>query len=604
MGVLFGCSSLSDKALAISGEALAKASFIGHDSSGLAFVEGGELKLYKDAMPITALLKELDMNAHKARTCIGHTRWATHGAPTRANAHPHTDCTGRIAVVHNGIIENFTELKTELETKGHKFKSKTDTEVLAHLVEEGLSSGLRPEEAVASAIKAAEGSIAAAFLYVGEPELLICACKNSSLLISWGPDGLACSSELSCFYGISDSYTTLSDGEIAILRPRGATFFDIELKPLEKAFRPFEFGLEEAKKNGEAHMLLREIWEQARFLADSLRLQRPFLDQMASMLGSSEEVFLVGSGSSYNACLAASYLFSSLAYKAAHAVRLEDFIEHYGDALGVAVTVLLVDEQGDGPVLRRLMRVAREKGATVMGITNRLGSYITRMARIYVCQHSGPPLGVRSMRTFTAQVLVLAQLALKIAELRGKIGHVEMEEHREALSAIPSLVEKTIRLALPAAKEVAKKYADRRFFFVLGRGIGYPTALEGVNLLMEVAGVAGLSYPAGESKHGPISLVEEGFPVVFVCQRDETHDAVMSNMKEMEARGASIITVAEEGDEAVRDVAHDVLPVPDEVQPFLTPVIYAIPLQLFAYFSALSRGVDPDERARRPSGPR
>ena len=599
--MLFGCASLSDDALAISGEALAKASFVGHDSSGLAFIEGGELKLYKDAVSIEDLLKGIDIAAHRAKACIGHTRWATHGAPTKANAHPHTDCTGLIAVVHNGIIENFAELRAELEAKGHKFKSKTDTEVLAHLVEEGLSSGHGLREAIASALKNVEGSVAAAFLCSREPDVVVCACKNSSLFVARGPKGSACSSELACLYGIADAYTTLSNGELALLRPDGALFFNTEdLKPLKKPFEPFDIGLEEARKDGKPHMLLREIWEQGRFLADVLRLQRPFLNQMASLLGASEEVFLVGSGPSYNACLAASYLFSSLAYKAAHAVRLEDFIEHYGDALGVAVTVLLADEEGDGPVLRRLVGLARDKGATVMGITNRLGSYLTHMARIYVCQHSGPPLGVRSMRTFTAQALVLAQLAIKMAELRGKIGHLEMEEYQEALSAIPSLVEKALKLALPIAEEVAMKYADRRFFFVLGRGIGYPTAREGVHLLMEIAGVAGLSYPAGESKHGPISLVEEGFPVIFVCQRDETHDAVMSNMKEMEARGANIITVAEEGDEAVREVSHDILPVPDDIPPFLTPIIYAIPLQLFAYFSALSRGIDPDERARGP----
>ena len=599
MGVLFGCTSRSGKASVISIEALAKASFIGHDSSGIAFVEHGKLDIRKDALPLESLLKTIDIATHETAACIGHMRWATHGAPTRANAHPHTDCEDRIAVVHNGIIENFAGLRTELIAKGHKFKSKTDTEVLPHLVEDGIRSGRELKEAIAHTLRIVEGSIAAAFICSEEPGALFCVCKNSSLFVGRGPDGFTCSSELSCLYGIADAYTTLSNGELALLRADGALFFDImSLRPLEKRFKPFEFGLEEAKRNGEAHMLLREIWEQARFLSDVLRLQRPFLDQMASLLRASEEIFLVGSGSSYNACLAASYLFSSLAYQAAHAVKLEDFVEHYGRALGVAVAVLLADEEGDGPALRDLMKLAKDKGATVLGITNRLGSYLTRMARIYVCQHSGPPLGVRSMRTFTAQVLVLAQLALKIAELRGKIGHVEMEEYRDALLAIPSLVEKTIRLALPVAKEVAAKYADRRFFFVLGRGVGYPTALEGVQLLMEIANVAGLSYPAGESKHGPISLVEEGFPVVFVCQRDETHDAVISNMKEMEARGANIITVAEESDETVRDISHDVLPVPDEIPPFLTPVIYIIPLQLFAYFSALSRGLDPDEKAK------
>jgi len=501
-------------------------------------------------------------------------------------------------VAHNGIIENFAPLRAELESTGHKFSSKTDSEVLAHLVEE-LRAGLNLPEAIAKALEGVEGSVAAVFICADEPERVFCACKNSELLLALGPRGSFCSSELSCLHGLASHYTVLSSGELAILRPDGAQVLKLDgLQPVEKELRPFELGLDEARRGGFSHMVLREIWEQPRSLANTLRLQEPYVSQMVGLLGAAEELFLVGTGPSYNACLAASYLFSSIAYKAAHAARLNEFIEHYGDALGVTVTVLIVDELGDGPELRRLVELARARGATVLGITNQLGSFLTRMARLYICQHSGPPLGVRPLRTFTAQALVLAQLAIRMADLRGKIGHVEMEECQEALAATPALVRKAIEMARPVAEEVARKYADRRFFFVLGRGVGYPTALEGVSLLMELAGVAGLSYPAGESKHGPISLVEEGFPVIFICQPDETHEAIIGNMKEMEARGAHIIAVAEEDDEDVRAIAHDVLPVPKEVPSFLVPVVYSVPLQLFAFFSALARGVDPDARSR------
>ncbi len=599
MAVIFGCVLEEERAPELAAGALLKASFVGHDSSGLAAVTPDGLKVLKDAKKAPEFLEGLDLSGTRAKACIGHLRWATHGAPYTANTHPLTDCRGRLAVVHNGIVENFSALREELSSSGHRFSSKTDSEVLAHLVEEGLSKGLAFPEAVREALAKAEGSIASAFLCSEELDTVICACKNSRLFLAKGPEGAFCSSELCCLHGLSGRYVELGPGELAILRPDGFSIMDLgTLKPVEKEARPLPSGLEEARKIGHEHMVLREIWEQVWKLADTLRLQRPYLDQMAAMLASSEEVFLVGEGSSYNACLAASYMFSMIAYRAAHAVRLGDFLEHYGEALSTGTTVLIVDEKGDGPELRRVVRAARGRGASVLGITNVLGSFLTKMARVYLCQHSGPPLGMRPLRTFTAQSLVLAQLALRMAELRGKIGHVELEECLEALSSVPSLVKKALEANSARAREVARKYADRGFFFVLGRGIGYPTAMEGVQELAEVAGVAGLSYPAGESKHGPISLVEEGFPVIFICQKDETHDDIIGNIMEMKARGAKIISVAEEGDSEVEELSDDVLPVPEEVMPILTPVVFSAPLQLFAYYSALARGIDPDARMK------
>ena len=603
MAVLFGCVLREEEAPEVAIAALKRASFVGHDSSGLAVIRDGELVVEKDAVDIDELAGRLDLGEFRSRICIGHLRWATHGAPYRGNAHPHMGCEGKVALVHNGIIANAMELRRNLEGRGHKMTSKTDSELLAHLVEERLAAGSGLVEAVSGAVWEAEGSLALALLYVGEPDLLMCACRGSRLFVGLGPKGAFCSSELACLHGLVERHTCLEDGELAILRPGEVEVRspDDPKEKVEKPFAPFEFDLEAAKKLGEDHMVLREIREQALRLADTLRPQEFYLEQMALLLARSEEIFLVGRGSAYNACLAASYLFSSIAYQAAHPVRLSDFAEHYGDALSVQTTVLIVDSLGERGDLEVLVELARSRGLTVLSITNRLGTVLTRMSRIYLCQHSGPPLGVVSMRDFTAQVLVLTQLALKMGELRGKIGHVELEEYREALEEVPELVEKTIELSMPAAKEVAKEQSSKPFFFVLGRGIGYPTALEGVQKLMEVAGVAGLSYPAGESKHGPISLVEEGFPVIFVCQKDETHETIMGNIMEMRARGAHVISVAEEDDEEVGELSHDLLPVPSEVPAFLTPVIYVVPLQLLAYYMALARGVDPDERPARPA---
>ncbi len=600
MCVLFGCSLKSENAPEIVGNALLNASFVEHDSSGLAAVLEGQLAIEKDVKPVEELLASLNLGELKAKACIGHLRWATHGAPRRDNAHPLLDCRGRLAIVHNGVVENFASIREELASSGHSFVSKTDSEVLAHLIGEKLASGLGLVKAVARALEEAEGSIAMALVSLDEPEAVVCACKSSRLFLGLGSAGSFCSSELACLHGLVDRYAELGDGELAILRPDGVEVTKLKgLEPMTKEFKPLGLSLEAARRLGHEHMVLREIWEQVHGLSNTLRLQRHYLNQMASLLANSDEIFMVGEGSSYNACLAASYLFSSIAYQAAHAARLAEFARHYGETLGVATTVLLVDSKGDGPELRQVVELARRKGATVLGITNKLGSFLTRMARVYVCQHSGPPLGVISMRDFTAQVLVLAQLAIRIAEFRGKVGHVELEEYNEALASVPSLIEKTIRLSAPAAREAARKYVGRRFFFVLGRGIGYPTALEGVQKLMEIASVASLSYPAGESKHGPISLVEEGFPVIFICQRDETHETIIGNIMEMRARGARVIAVAEEDDEEVRELSHDLLPVPPETPAFLTPIVYAVPLQLMAYYSALARGINPDIKASR-----
>jgi len=603
LSVLFGCALGDHHAPELVGSSLLKASFVGHDSTGIGAVVEEGLAIRKEAVRVGDFLASADLSGLRARACVGHLRWATHGVPHVANAHPLTDCGSEVAVVHNGIIENAAALRGELMSRGHEMASKTDSEVLAHLVEEGLSSGLDLLKAVSRALALVEGSVASAFIYASEPEVVVCACSNSRLYVAHGPRGSFCSSELCCLHGLADSYVEVGGGELAILRPGG---FEVlradDLSPLEKEGRPMPAGLEEARREGHEHMVLREIWEQVRKLPDSLRLQGTYLDLMASMLADSEELFLVGSGSSYNACLAASYLFSSVAYRAAHAIRLEDFIEHYGDTLSTTTTILVVDDVGGGRAVEEVIGLARRRGATVLGITNTLGSFLTRMARVYLCQHSGPPLGVVSMRSFTAQVLVLAQLAVRIAELRGKIGHVELEEAHEALSSAPSLIGRALELSAGPAKRVAKEQAGKPFFFVLGRGIGYPTALEGVQKLAEVAGIAGLSYPAGESKHGPISLVEEGFPVIFVCQKDETHDDIIGNIMEMKARGAHVVCVAEEGDEEVGELADDLLPVPDETPQILTPVIYVAPLQLLAYYGALARGIDPDVKtALRPS---
>ena len=595
---IFGCILKEGAAAPIIHQALKRLEYRGYDSVGEATIHDGKLYIKKDSGKIDEVHKIHNLDDLPGCIGIGHTRWATHGAPLMINAHPHIDCSGQIAVVHNGIIENFAELKLELEGKGHVFQSRTDTEVIAHLIEEAFRTNpsLKLVEAVLEAVRRLEGSYAIAVISPKEPDKIVCARHESPLVIGIGENALYCASDIPAFLPLTNKAVIIEDGELVTLSFEGLEIRKIaDFSPVLREPKLIDWTPEMAVKQGYPHFMLKEIHEQPACLRNTLRLQEHYLDLMATFLDRAKEVFLVACGTSYHACLAASYMFSKLAFLATYPVIASEFIEQHGKSVNIDSTILAVSQSGETADTLAAVNAARQRAATILGLTNVIGSTLTRVSRVYISQQSGPEIGVAATKTFTSQLSVLAQLALRLAKKRGKISQDEMDFIEAKLKKLPGIVETVIATQEEKVKGIAKKYKDAKVFFFLGRGISTATAYEGRLKLMEIAYIPAIAFPAGESKHGPISLIEEGLPVVFICPKDDTHKTIIGNIMEMKARGASIIAVIEEGDEEVKGLADDYVEVPKGIPDVLSPIPFVVPLQLLAYYMAVERGYDPDK---------
>ncbi len=594
---IFGCILKDGKAAPIIHAALKRLEYRGYDSVGEATIDNGRFFIKKDQGKIDEVHRTHNLDDLPGRIGIGHTRWATHGAPLQVNAHPHVDCTGSIAVIHNGIIENFAELKQELESRGHIFKSKTDTEVIAHLIERALETNpsLNLTDAVLETVKRLDGSFAIAVLSTKEPDKIVCARHESPLVVGVNDNAIYFASDIPAFLPLANKAVIVDDGEAVTLSLKGYEIRKIaDSSTVVREPKLIEWAPEMAVKQGYAHFMLKEIHEQPACLRNTLRLQEHYLDLMATFLDRAREVYLVACGTSYHTCLASSYMFSKLAFLATYPVIASEFIEQHGKSVNIDSTLLAVSQSGETADTLAAVNCARQRAATVLGLTNVIGSTLTRVSRVYIGQQSGPEIGVAATKTFTSQLSVMAQTALRLAKKRGKVSQDEMDYLAERLDKMPETVDVIIRTQEEKVKEIAKKYKDAKVFFFLGRGISTATAYEGRLKLMEIAYVPAIAFPAGESKHGPISLVEPGFPVVFICPRDDTHKTLIGNIMEMKARGASIIAVIEEGDEEIKSLADDFVEVPKGIPDVLSPISFVIPLQLFAYYMALERGHDPD----------
>ncbi len=592
---IFGCISKDGNVAKIIHEALKRLEYRGYDSVGEATVFENRIYVKKSEGKIDDVHRLLNLDDLLGSVGIGHTRWATHGAPRKDNAHPHLDCDGKIAVVHNGIIENFAELKAELEELGHIFKSKTDTEVIPHLIEENLKRGLPLMEAIREALKRLEGSYALAIITTIEPDKIVCAKKESPLILGVGRESMFFASDMPAFLPLTNRAVVLNDYEVAVLQYDGYEIRELEdWKPVSREPKTITWTPEMAEKQGYPHFMLKEIHEQPLSLKNALRLQDLYLDLTATFLDRAKNVFLVACGTSYHACLAASYMFSKLAYLPANPVIASEFIEQVGMAVNIDSTILAVSQSGETADTLGAVEYARNRAATVLGLTNVVGSTLTRVSRVYIVQQSGPEIGVAATKTFTSQLLVLAQLALRVAKLRGKISGQEIKKIEKELESIPHIVEQTIRNNEEKIKRIAKKYRGSKFFLFLGRGISTATALEGRLKLMEISYVPAVAFPAGESKHGPISLVEPNVPVIFICPRDKTRKTIIGNIMEMKARGASIISVIEEGDEEIKRLSDDYFEIAGSVSEIFSPITFIVPLQLFAYYMAVEKGYNPD----------
>jgi len=594
---IFGCILKDGNAAPVIHAALKRLEYRGYDSVGEATLHESSLHIKKDQGKIDEVHKIHNLDDLPGNIGIGHTRWATHGAPLQVNAHPHLDCDGQIAIVHNGIIENFSELKQELENLGHVFKSKTDTEVIVHLIEHVWKTkpSLSLADAVLEAVKRLEGSYAIAVISPKEPNKIVCARYESPLVVGVNENAVYCASDIPAFLPLTNKAVIINDGELVILSPQGYEIRKIADSSLvTREPKILDWTPEMAVKQGYPHFMLKEIHEQPATLRNTLRLQEHYLDLMTTFLDRAHEVFLVACGTSYHACLAASYMFSKLAFLATYPIIASEFMEQHGKSVNIDSTILAVSQSGETADTLAAVNCARQRAATILGLTNVIGSTLTRISRVYIGQQSGPEIGVAATKTFTSQLSVLSQLALRLAKKRGKISQDEMDFLAEKMENLPDVVDEIIQTQEEKVKQIAKKYKDAKTFFFLGRGISTATAYEGRLKLMEIAYVPAIAFPAGESKHGPISLIEPGFPVVFICPKDDTHKTLIGNIMEMKARGASIIAIMEEGDEEIKKLADDYVEIPKGVPEVLSPIPYIIPLQLLAYYMAIERGHNPD----------
>ncbi len=595
---IFGCILKNGNAAPVIHTSLKCLEYRGYDSVGIATLNNGQVNIKKDQGKIDDVHRILNLDDLPGNVGIGHTRWATHGAPLKVNAHPHTDCSGQIVVVHNGIVENYAELKSSLENMGHAFLSKTDTEVIPHLIEETLKKNpsLTLTEAVLDAVKKLEGSYALAVVSAREPDKIICARNESPLVIGVGEDALYCASDLTAFLPMTNKAVMINDGELVVLSPAG-----YEIKRIQDGAvvtrepKIIDWTPEMAVKQGYPHFMLKEIHEQPATLRNTLRMQESYLDLLSTFLDRATEVFMVACGTSYHACLAASYMFSKLAFLPTYPVYASEFVEQHGKSVNIDSTILAVSQSGETADTLGAVTCSQQRAATILGLTNAIGSTLTRVSRVYIGQQSGPEIGVAATKTFTSQLSVLAQLAFRLANKRGKVSQDEMDYLAERMEQLPQTVEAIILTQEEKVKQLAKKYRDAKIFFFLGRGINTATAFEGRLKLMEIAYVPAIAFPAGESKHGPISLIEPGFPVVFICPKDGVgHKTLVGNIMEMKARGASIISIVEEDDEEIKNLSDDYVEVPKGIPEVLSPIPFVIPLQLFAYYMALEKGVNPD----------
>jgi glutamine---fructose-6-phosphate transaminase (isomerizing) len=571
----------------------------GYDSAGVAVVGGEDegLVTRKLAGRVAGLRELLSLKPAKGVCGIGHTRWATHGAPNTLNAHPHFDCRGRIALVHNGIIENADPLRRSLERAGHQFRTETDTEVLVHLIES--APGTTLEDRVASALQDVEGTYGIAVISSDDPSKIVAARRGSPVLIGVGEKEYLVASDAGAVREHTRSVVYLDDGDVAVVTPDGYRVLDVEAHELVRPVNEIEGDWDTLGLGDFPHYMLKEIYEQPQTVRQTLRGRLVPADGTARLdgLGLTPEdcrglrrIVIVACGTSWHAGLVGRFLIEELAGIPVQVEYASEFRYRHQLPMVGALTIA-ISQSGETADTLEALRAARTAGSRVVGLVNVVGSTIAREAHGGVYLHAGPEIGVASTKAFTSQITALALLGLYL----GRHRNLSRDEGRRVvqhLAALPELVERTLEIDREA-KALAQCYAEERNALYLGRGINYPVALEGALKLKEISYVHAEGYPAAEMKHGPIALIDADMPVVFVAPKDHVYQKVVSNMQEVKARGGRIIAVTSEGNGDLQQLVDDQIRVPP-VTPLLTPVITAIPLQLFAYHMAVVRGCDVD----------
>ncbi len=546
---------------------------------------------------------------------IGHTRWATHGRPTEENAHPHRDCTGSIVVVHNGIVENYLELKHELIGLGHKFVTETDTEIIAHLIEqiyknaETIGEKIPLELAVRRAVKRLTGAFALGVLSAREPNKIVAARCGPPVVIGVGEGEAFVASDVPGILHHTRNIYFLADGDLAILTPSSVTLTDFEGNPVERQLTRIQWDPIQAEKGGYKHFMLKEIWEQPQAIRDTT-LGRVSLDSGTVFLGemelADEELANAGSiniaacGTSWHAALAGKYMIERLARLPVDVDYASEY--RYRDPIaGPGALGLLITQSGETADTLAAQREMKALGSKTVAICNVVGAMVAREAHGAVYTHAGPEIGVASTKAFTSQLTALFLLALKLGQLRGKLDTNQSIALIEELSRVPLKIEETLKSRSAQCEQLAKEFSTARDFLYLGRGIHFPIALEGALKLKEISYIHAEGYPAGEMKHGPNALIDENLPVVVLATRDESdpasklrYEKTLSNIQEVTARSGRVIAVATEGDALIGNLVEHVIHIPAAPE-LLAPVIEVVPLQLLAYYIAVRRGCDVDQ---------
>ncbi|MGE5111394.1 MAG: glutamine--fructose-6-phosphate transaminase (isomerizing) [Acidobacteriaceae bacterium] len=590
-------------------EGLRKLEYRGYDSAGIAVAgNGAGLQVRRAEGKLRNLEEAIRLKPLDGTYGIGHTRWATHGRPTEENAHPHRDCTGKIVVVHNGIVENYMQLKKKLRDLGHTFTTETDTEVIAHLIEEHTKSKLPLEEAVRKTVQQLSGVFALAIISVDEPNKIVAARNGPPSVIGIGKDEYFVASDIPAILSHTRDLFFLADGDLAVITPGGVQLTDFDGKPLKRDVQHITWDPIMAEKGGFKHFMLKEVYEQPRAVRDtwlgrvSQDSGKIFLDQMDI----SDEEFknfkaiqIAACGTSWHAALAGKFMIERLARIPVDVDYASEF--RYRDPItGPEELTVLITQSGETADTIAAQREAKAKGSKTLAICNVVGAMIAREAAGTIYTHAGPEIGVASTKAFTAQLTALFLLALHLAEVRGALDLERAQGLIKELTRIPGKLESLLTHE-EVLEELAKTYQKAQDFLFLGRGIHYPIALEGALKLKEISYIHAEGYPAGEMKHGPNALIDESLPVVIIATKDDNdpnsvlrYEKTISNLKEVKARSGKVIAIATEGDEEIKEAADHVVYIPHAPE-LLAPILEIVPMQLLAYHIAVRRGCDVDQ---------
>ncbi len=580
---------------------LKRLEYRGYDSTGVALA-GPSLRVYKKKGKVASLEESIVRKELGGSTGIGHTRWATHGEPSDRNAHPHLSASGQLAMIHNGIIENYSQLKQELLSKGYQFKSDTDTEVLLNFIEEiKHNNACSLEEAIRIALKRVTGAYVILLIDQDMPDTIIAARKGSPLVIGVGQGEHFLGSDASPMLEYTKEVVYVNDYELAIVKPQELVLKNLGNERLTPYVQKLDIELAAIEKGGYEHFMLKEIFEQPKTIFDCLRgrlhaedgtITLSGIEQHSEALQKANRIVMIACGTSWHAGLTAEYIFEeccrlNVEVEYASEFRYRNPVIHPGDI------VLAISQSGETADTLVAIENAKSKGAIILGVVNVVGSSIARMSHAGAYTHAGPEIGVASTKAFTAQLAVLTMIAFKIAQLRNSISPERLSLLLHELESIPAKVEKILSNIEPI-QQIAKQYAQARDFLYLGRGYNFPIALEGALKLKEISYIHAEGYPAAEMKHGPIALVDDQLPVVVVATKDSYHEKVLSNMQEIRARKGRVIGIVTEEDQAAIELCEAYLAVPaaDEM---LAPLLNVIPLQLLAYYIGIEKGCDVDK---------